>query len=119
MARVVTTTLGGGREDLDAEDGYKRWDAAGLLVEQRPLTPAELARVEEAAVGDVRETTAAQLRTQARNALEGIAADIAEDDTIISTSTNQAVVALAQHDKARAQQMRSVIRLIVGRDLLD
>jgi hypothetical protein len=92
---------------------YRRYDC-GVLVEERPFTDAEMADVDQQLVDTVRQANRLQLLARARTALANNRTYL--DKVTSGTPTNADHIAQVP---ALTRQMRGVIRLIVGADLLD
>lgn len=91
-------------EEWETTAGYTRWDKAGVVVEQRALTPAESAAFGEADAEQTRATNETTLTDKARSALTANATFLA-----IASPTN---AQNATQIKALTRQVNALIRLV-------
>lgn len=112
---MQSVTYPSGRvESWSHEDGYTLTSPDGEVLVERPLTPAESARLTEFEAFPVREQNRNQLHTQARAALTGNAVYLGkvDDGTAVQADHITQVARLTR-------QVNALIRLVIGSDLLD
>lgn len=101
-------------ESWDHTLGYRLVDADGNVLESRPLTPEEGARLTEFERREERETSRGQLHAQARAALASNAAYLGKVDDGTATQADH----ITQVTRV-TRQVNALIRLVIGSDLLD